>query len=123
MICTNFLGRFVSKTDKFGPFLVRFFGIGVRGARMLCRASGLPYNQLIGPVPSHKISYLENLISSNYPKEFELRRLVSSNLYFKYLNGSKAGLRLSQGLPSRNQRSKTNAKTAKRSKIDFSKIS
>jgi len=26
-------------------------------------------------------------------------------------------------LPSRNQRSKTNAKTAKRSKIDFSKIS
>lgn len=123
MICTNFLGRFVTRSDKFGPFMVNIFGIGPRSAKMLCRAAGLPYNQLIGPALVHKILYLENLVFSSYPREFELRRLVSSNLYFKYANGSQAGLRISQGLPSHSQRSKTNAKTAKRKKIDFSKIS
>lgn len=123
MVCTNFLGRFVTRSDKFGPFIVNIFGIGPRSAKMLCRAAGLPYNQLIGPALTHKILYLENLVFSSYPREFELRRLVSSNLYFKYANGSYAGLRISQGLPARLQRSKTNAKTAKRKKIDFSKIS
>lgn len=123
MICTNFLGRFVSRSDKFGPFMSRFFGIGAGAAKILCRAAGLPYNKVIGPAPFHKIAYLEKLVFSTYPKEFESRRLVSANLYFKYSVGSVAGLRLSQGLPARFQRSKTNAKTAKRRKIDFSKIS
>jgi small subunit ribosomal protein S13 len=123
MICTNLLGRVVSKTDKFGPFLVRIFGIGVTSAKILCFASGLPYNQLIAYSPSHKIFFLENLVNSNYQREFELKRLVSSNLYFKYANGSFPGLRLHQGLPSRGQRSKTNSRTSKRNKFDFSKIS
>jgi small subunit ribosomal protein S13 len=123
MICTNFLGYLVTRQDRFGPFLVKYFGIGAKSARLLCRASGLPYNTLIGPTPLHKVLYLENLVNSSYLKEFELRRIVSANLFFKYSSGSTAGLRLSQGLPSRFQRSKTNGQTAKKLKIDFSKIS
>ncbi len=123
MICTNFLGHLVSRHDKFGAFLVRYFGIGSRGARILCRASGLSYNAYIAPTATHKILFLENLVNSSYVKEFELRRIISANLFFKYSNGSIPGLRLSQGLPTRFQRSKTNAKTSKRLRIDLTKLS
>ena len=122
MVCTNFLGRLVSRGDRFGSFLVRMFGFGKARAFMLCRSGGVSYNKLIYPTPAYKISYLEKLIFSNYPREFEGRRTINANLYFKFANGSYAGLRLSQGLPSRRQRTKTNAQTSKRLKIDFSKF-
>lgn len=123
MICTNFLGRHVSSSDKLGPFIVIYYGIGVKKARMFCKLAGLPYNTAIYPLEGRRMSYLESLIYRVNAREYVLRRLVSGNLYFKYSSSTKAGLRLSQGLPSRNQRSKTNASTAKRIKIDFSKFS
>jgi small subunit ribosomal protein S13 len=122
MICTNFLGRVILKTDQFGPLLVRVFGIGVKAARSLCRAAGVPYTDLVAPAPLHKVLYLEQLVAKTYLKEFELRRFVNANLVFKYTAGMASGLRLSQGLPSRGQRSKTNAKTARKLKTDFSKL-
>jgi small subunit ribosomal protein S13 len=122
MVCTNFLSRVVLKTDQFGPFLARVFGIGVKSAKTLCRAAGLQYKDLIAPAPLHKVLYLEQLVNKSYSKEFELRRFVNANLVFKYTAGMASGLRLSQGLPARGQRSKTNAKTARRLKIDFSKL-
>ncbi len=123
MICTIFLGRHVSTSDKLGPFMVKFFGIGVSRARMVCRVSGLSYSCVLSELSDHRVSYIEGVIEKNFPKEFELKRLVNSNVYFKYSSGFLSGLRMSQGLPSYKQRTKTNARTAKKSKIDFSKFS
>jgi small subunit ribosomal protein S13 len=123
MVCTNFLYRFVSRHDKFGPFMVRFFGIGLKYSRVLCKSAGLRYNQRIAPTPLYKVFQLERIIKRTFPREFARRREVNSNLFFKYSSGSIAGQRLSQGLPSRRQRSKTNGQTAKRLKIDFAKLS
>jgi len=121
--CTNLLGRFVNRRDRLGPFLVKIFGIGLKRSRTICLPSGLRYNQLISPTPLKKIRYLEQIVRRVIAPEFMLRRQVNANLFFKYSNGSLAGQRLAQGLPSRLQRSKTNAQTAKRLKVDFSKLS
>jgi ribosomal protein S13 len=121
--CTNFLGRYVTRKDRLGPCLVRFFGIGLRRGVALCRKVGLPYNTLIAPMSLKKVRYLERLIGRRFPKEFKLRRHVNNNLYTKYANSSNAGLRLSQGLPMHHQRTKTNAQTARRLRIDVQKLS
>jgi small subunit ribosomal protein S13 len=123
MICTNFLGRHVSASDKLGAFIVIYYGLGVRKAKIFCKFAGMPYTANLQSTPLHKVSYLETLIAGSCLKEFELRRQVSSHLYFKYSSGTFQGLRLSQGLPSNGQRSKTNAQTSKKHKIDFSKFS
>jgi small subunit ribosomal protein S13 len=123
MICTTFLGRHVSATDKIGPFIVLYFGIGVRRAAMFCKVSGISYSHNLSNLSEHKVAYIENLVEISCPKEFELRREVSSNIYFKYSSGFLAGLRMSQGLPAKKQRTKTNAQTAKKRKIDFTKFS
>jgi ribosomal protein S13 len=121
--CTNFLGRHVTRKDRLGPCMVRFFGIGLRRSLALCRKVGIPYNRLIAPLPLRRVRHLERLISRRFPKEFVLRRRVNNRLYAKYANSSNAGLRLSQGLPMRRQRTKTNAQTARRLRIDVHKLS
>jgi len=123
MTCTNFLGRHVNILDKLGPFMVLYYGIGVKRAKIFCNFVGLSYTTNLYSLSVDKAAYLENLVMRVCSREFELRRCVQGNLYFKYSSGSLQGLRLSQGLPANGQRTKTNAKTAKRSKIDFSKFS
>jgi small subunit ribosomal protein S13 len=122
MVVTNFLDRFIAPTDKLGPFLTNYYGIGQRRSKMLCQSVGVSYSKLIRSVPPGALKLLESSIRRTVPKDFLLRRQVNTNLLFKFNSNSLAGQRLYQGLPSHRQRTKTNARTARRLKIDFSKI-
>lgn len=122
MLVTNFIARFIEESTCLGPFLTNYYGIGQRRSRMLCRSVGVAYGKRIRAIPASTLKHLEHAIARTVPKDFLLRRQVNANLSFKYSNNSLAGQRLYQGLPSRRQRTKTNARTARRMKIDFSKI-
>lgn len=77
---------------------------------------GLPYSSNILSIDSEKIAYLQHYFS-DVKLEADLRRLTGENLQFKLKIQSYSGLRLSQGLPSRGQRTKTNSRTSKKLRI------
>jgi hypothetical protein len=68
-------------------------------------------------VPSVKISHLINYIKKKVILERLCRRDILSNLEEKKKVGSYVAVRISQGLPSRGQRTKTNARTSKSKKF------
>ena len=89
----------------------------------ICRQLGVSYTASIGEVPSTKREYIENYFRSK-PLGIDLQRRVQNKVSDKIRFGGYSGLRLSQGLPSRGQRSKTNAQTSKKKfKFKLSMIS
>ncbi len=89
----------------------------------ICRQLGVSYTSPISEVPSTKREYIENHFRHR-PLGIDLQRRVQNRVSDKIRFGGYSGLRLSQGLPSRGQRSKTNAQTSKKKfKFKLSMIS
>ena len=109
----TFLGRHILATAKLGPFLDSVYGLGKRSSVRICKFMGLPYNSNILTLDPEKLVYLQQYFSASV-LEADLRRSVGENLQFKSKLQSYRGLRLSQGLPSRGQRTKTNSRTSKK---------
>jgi small subunit ribosomal protein S13 len=109
----TFLGRHITENMKLGPFLANIYGLGPRSGFKLCNFFGLGYNQNISNVDSEKLFFIQQYLSS-YTLESNLRRYVNDNIQNKLKMQSYSGLRLSQGLPSRGQRTKTNSQTCKK---------
>jgi small subunit ribosomal protein S13 len=64
-----------------------------------------------------EITRIQDIINSNYTVEGELQRIVTGNIKrLKDIN-SYRGLRHKQSLPSRGQRTKTNARTRRGRKV------
>lgn len=79
----------------------------------ICRQLGISYSSTLSTLSSSKKDYIETYFSSK-PVGLDLQRLVQNNVSNKIRFGGYNGLRLSQNLPSRGQRSKTNAQTCKK---------
>jgi small subunit ribosomal protein S13 len=109
----TFLGRHITQAVKLGPFLDSIYGLGKNSSKKICKFMGLAYSSNILSIDPEKIVYLQHYFS-NAKLEADLRRLVGENVQFKLKLQSYSGLRLSQGLPSRGQRTKTNARTSKK---------
>lgn len=79
----------------------------------ICRQLGLSYAARIEELSESKIRYIE---ISFVKKDLglDLQRKVQTKLADKIRLGGYSGLRLSQGLPSHGQRTKTNAQTCKK---------
>ncbi len=107
------ISRHISSNIKLGSFLISVYGLGKKSSVKICKFMGLPYTSYILSIDPEKIIYLQRYFSS-YNLESDLRRSVSERLQFKFKLQSYSGLRLSQGLPSRGQRTKTNSRTAKK---------
>lgn len=112
----TFLGRHILQAAKLGPFLDSIYGLGKNSSKKICKFMGLPYSSNILSIDSEKIAYLQHYFS-DVKLEADLRRLTGENLQFKLKIQSYSGLRLSQGLPSRGQRTKTNSRTSKKLRI------
>lgn len=100
-------------SQKMGKFLASLYGISKNTSIKICRQLGLPYTTPIFDVPPTKRRYIENYFR-NKPLGIDLQRRVQNKVSDKIRFGGHSGLRLSQGLPSRGQRSKTNAQTSKK---------
>jgi small subunit ribosomal protein S13 len=109
----KFFNRSVSNTDKIGRFLSSNYGLSRSSAVRICRQIGLLYSDTFDILSSSKKDFLESFLSSIF-LGIDLQRFVQNKITDKIRQAGYTGLRISQNLPSRGQRTKTNSQTVKR---------
>jgi len=91
--------------------LTYVYGIGPKSAQDILDRAKVEHTTRVKDLTDAEIGRIQDIINADYLVEGELQRMVSSNI--KRLKDIKAyrGLRHAANLPSRGQRTKTNART------------
>jgi len=99
-------------TDKqVGTSLTYVYGIGPKTAETILAAAKVEPTVRVKDLTDVEISRIQDYINEHYLVEGELQRVVSTNIKrLKDINAYR-GLRHKANLPSRGQRTKTNART------------
>jgi small subunit ribosomal protein S13 len=99
-------------TDKqVGVSLTYVYGIGPKTAATILAAAKVDTTVRVKDLTDVEIARIQDYINENYIVEGELQRVVSTNIKrLKDINAYR-GLRHKANLPSRGQRTKTNART------------
>ncbi len=97
--------------------LTYIHGIGPKTARDILKKANVDETTRVKNLNDAEIGRIQEIINNDLLVEGELQRLVSGNI--KRLKDIKSyrGLRHSQNLPSRGQRTKTNARTRRGKKV------
>jgi small subunit ribosomal protein S13 len=91
--------------------LTYVFGIGLKTSQDILTAAKMDPTTRVKNLTDDEISRIQDVINKEYTVEGELQRVVSANIKrLKEIN-SYRGLRHKQSLPSRGQRTRTNART------------
>lgn len=104
-------------SDKLSVFiaLTKIYGIGSSKGELICKKLGFVPNLKIKNLSQKQIVALLQLINLlNFIINIKLKNLKSLFLKHLILNRSLRGLRIIKGLPVRGQRTRTNAKSAKK---------
>ncbi|MEI7522210.1 MAG: 30S ribosomal protein S13 [Candidatus Saccharibacteria bacterium] len=97
--------------------LTYVYGIGPKTARDILEATKVELTLRAKDLTDAEISRIQDLINEKYTVEGELQRIVTGNIKrLKDIN-SYRGLRHKANLPSRGQRTKTNARTRRGKKV------
>jgi small subunit ribosomal protein S13 len=86
-------------------------GIGRKYSSDIVTQAKIDPSVRVKDLTDSELSKLQDIINENYTVEGELQRTVSSNVKRLKEIGSYRGLRHKQGLPSKGQRTRTNART------------
>lgn len=97
--------------------LTYIFGIGKSLSKKILDTLNIDKNKKIKELREEEVSKLREIIEKNHEVEGDLRRLISENIKRLKEVGSYRGERHKKGLPSRGQRTKTNARTKRGRKI------
>lgn len=97
--------------------LTYVYGIGPKTAEEILSAAKVERTVRTKDLTDAEISRIQDYINENYTVEGELQRVVSGNIKRLKDIGSYRGLRHKNNLPSRGQRTKTNARTRRGKKI------
>ncbi|MDI6771962.1 MAG: 30S ribosomal protein S13 [bacterium] len=89
------------------------FGIGPTRARAICRGTGVNPDTRVRALAEDEITRLRDYIERNFKVEGDLRRDVAMDIRRLVEIGSYRGLRHKKSLPTRGQRTRTNARTRK----------
>lgn len=89
------------------------FGIGPTRARAICRGTGVNPDTRVRALAEDEITRLRDYIERNFKVEGDLRRDVAMDIRRLVEIGSYKGLRHKKSLPTRGQRTRTNARTRK----------
>ncbi len=92
--------------------LTAIFGIGRARARAICEAAGIPYSKKVKDLSDPELERVREAIG-RFTIEGDLRREVSMSIKRLMDLGCYRGVRHRRGLPSRGQRTRTNARTRK----------
>ena len=97
--------------------LTYIYGIGQKSARDILKKANVEATTRVKNLTDAEIARVQDCINSDFLVEGELQRIVSGNI--KRLKDIKSyrGQRHAAGLPSRGQRTKTNARTRRGRKV------
>ena len=88
-------------------------GIGPVNAREICKKVNIAESKRVNQLTDAEILQIREMIDRDYVVEGDLRREVSINIKRLIDLGTYRGLRHRKGLPTRGQRTHTNARTRK----------
>ena len=97
--------------------LTYVYGIGPKTSETILEAAKVERTVRTKDLTDAEIARIQDHINENYTVEGELQRVVSGNIKRLKDIGSYRGLRHKQNLPSRGQRTKTNARTRRGKKV------
>ena len=97
--------------------LTYVYGVGPKTAEDILVATKVERTVRTKDLTDAEIGRIQDYINANYTVEGELQRVVSGNVKRLKDIGSYRGLRHKQNLPSRGQRTKTNARTRRGKKV------
>lgn len=89
------------------------YGIGWATSREILQKTGINPDTRVRDLTEEEVSKLRETIDKEYKVEGDLQREVQLNIKRLIEVGSYRGLRHRRGLPTRGQRTKTNARTRK----------
>ncbi|MFZ5826186.1 MAG: 30S ribosomal protein S13 [Bacillota bacterium] len=89
------------------------YGIGWTISREILQKTGIDANVRVRDLTEEQVAKLREVIDREYKVEGDLQREVQLNIKRLIEIGSYRGLRHRRGLPTRGQRTKTNARTRK----------
>ncbi|MDN3508732.1 MAG: 30S ribosomal protein S13 [Candidatus Neptunochlamydia sp.] len=93
--------------------LTYIYGIGKAGSQEVIEKLGLDPNMRAHNLSDEDVSKLNAMLTSEYVVEGDLRRQVQNNIKRLINTSSYRGMRHRVGLPTRGQRTRTNARTRK----------
>ena len=93
--------------------LAYLFGVGLTRAREILSHTKINIDTRIKDLTSDQVAAIQKYISTTYKVEGELRKEVTLNIKRLQEIGCYRGLRHKKSLPTRGQRTKTNARTRK----------
>ena len=92
-------------------------GIGPKSSKDILAQAKVEPTTRVKDLTDAEISSIQDIINADYVVEGELQRIVSGNIKRLKEIKSYRGIRHSQNLPSRGQRTKTNARTRRGKKV------
>ncbi len=93
--------------------LTYIHGIGRTSARKICERCGIPFERRVNDMTDDEVLRVREAIDRDLLVEGDLRRAVAINIKRLMDLGCYRGLRHRKGLPTRGQRTHTNARTRK----------
>ena len=93
--------------------LTEIYGVGQTRARSILYRAGIEFGKKIGELSEEEIARIRAILEDEGAVEGDLRKEISMNIKRLIELGSYRGLRHRRGLPSRGQRTHTNARTRK----------
>lgn len=110
-------GVTIPTEKQIGIALTYVYGIGPKVSKDILSAAKVDTTVRVKNLTDSEISRITDVIAENYTVEGELQRIVTANI--KRLKDIKSyrGLRHASNLPSRGQRTKTNARTRRGKKV------
>lgn len=89
------------------------YGIGKHNVLEVCEKAGVDPRKKVKELSDTEVASLREVIDRDYQVEGDLRREVNSNIRRLIEIGCYRGLRHRRGLPTRGQRTRSNARTRK----------
>jgi len=93
--------------------LTNIYGIGRSSAKEICKITEIDTERKINELSAEEINELRKVLEIEYKVEGRLRTEISLNIKRLMDIGSYRGIRHRKGLPTRGQRTRTNARTRK----------
>lgn len=109
-------GVFLKENKSFYIQIQKIFGIGSFRAKILCKILGISLTCKLDNLTPIQIRYLKRFLDKKFVLGSELKKRINDDIDRLKRIKCYRGFRHLMSLPTRGQRSKTNAKTQKRKK-------